>query len=82
MFLIDKDERNNRSRLIMTDMDGSNETTFADAPDKTEMYAVTIDYTTDIVYWSEVNETMSNIKYRKLNGNGRVKVRMKNYLFV
>lgn len=61
MFIADQGINQTFSRLIMTNMDGSDVTTLA-AEESRRMVGVAYDFITDLVYWSEFNEDEARIE--------------------
>ena len=74
MVLIDREADSVLFRLLEADMDGNNMITLEKSEGTFQMNAITIDYVTDIVYWSESNQIQSSIKYKKLGVKGLTKV--------
>jgi len=68
--LVDQGNDTMPSRLIEADMNGRN-TKVLVTEKRRRMFGVTIDFVTDIVYWSEMNENEARIEMMKINGTAR-----------
>jgi len=70
MAIVDQGDNTSQSRLVFVDMDGANSKVLVTVK-RRRMLDVTIDFVTDIIYWSEMNENEARIEMMLIDGSSR-----------
>ena len=70
MILADQGNNKTPSRLILADMNGENSKLLTTEYER-QIMGVTIDYVTDVIYWSEMNDNEARIEMMKMDGSNR-----------